>query len=99
MYMEGRIIAILHSSKLPGLRTIKTVDKRFALEYRLHSTLSWHLSDVREQSIVGALRGSNRVYCEDLSTSVKFDTEVDQSILINFFEGAKAGAHWGRHIS
>ena len=35
------------------------------------------------------------VYCADLSTSVKFD----QSILISFSEGAKAGARWGRHIS
>ena len=35
------------------------------------------------------------VYCADLSTSVKFDTEVDQSILISFSEGAKAGARWG----
>ena len=49
--------------------------------------------------IVGALREPRGVYCADLSTSVKFDTEVDQSILISFFEGAKAGAHWGRHIS
>ena len=49
--------------------------------------------------IVGALREPIGVYCADLSTSVKFDTEVDQSILISFFEGAKAGAHWGRHIS
>ena len=46
-----------------------------------------------------ALRVSIGVYCADLSTSVKFDTEVDQSILISFFEGAKAGAHWGPHIS
>ena len=53
MYREGRIIAILDSSKLSGFQTIKTVDKRFALEYRLHSTLSWHLSDVREQSMCG----------------------------------------------
>ena len=50
-------------------------------------------------TVVGALRESIGVYCADLSTSVKFDTEVDQSILISFFEGAKAGAHWGRHIS
>ena len=49
--------------------------------------------------LVGALRESIGVYCADVSTSVKFDTEVDQSILISFFEGAKAGAHWGRHIS
>ena len=38
--------------------------------------------------IVGALREPIRIYCADLSTSVKFDTEVDQSILIYFFEGA-----------
>ena len=49
--------------------------------------------------IVGALREPMGVYCADLSTSVKFDTEVDQSILISFSEGAKAGARWGRHIS
>ena len=50
--------------------------------------------------LVGALMEPLGVYCADLSTSVKFDTEVDQSILIYFFvEGAKAGAHWGRHIS
>ena len=49
--------------------------------------------------IVEALREPLRGYCADLSTSVKFDTEVDQSILISFLEGAKAGAHWGRHIS
>ena len=49
--------------------------------------------------LVGALREPMGVYCADLSTSVKFDTEVDQNILISFFEGAKAGAHWGRHIS
>ena len=50
-------------------------------------------------TIVGALREPIGVYCADLSTSVTFDTEVDQSILLSFFEGAKAGAHWGRHIS
>ena len=49
--------------------------------------------------IVGALREPIGVHCADLSTSVKFDTEVDQSVLISFFEGAKAGAHWGRHIN
>ena len=37
-------------------------------------------------------------YRTDLSTNVKFYTCVDQSILISFFEGAKAGAHLGRHI-
>ena len=47
--------------------------------------------------LVGDLRELIGVHCADLSTSVKFDTEVDQSILISFFEGAKAGAHWGRH--
>ena len=49
--------------------------------------------------LVGALREPMGVYCADLSASVKFDTEVDQSILISFSEGAKAGARWGRHIS
>ena len=38
------------------------------------------------------------VYCADLSTSMKFGTDVDQNILNLFFEGAKAGAHWGHHI-
>ena len=51
------------------------------------------------RGIVGALREPIGVHCADLSTSVKFDTEVDQSVLISFFEGAKAGAHWGRHIN
>ena len=54
---------------------------------------------LKTANIVGALREPIVVYCVYLSTSVKFDTEVDQSILISFFEGAKAGAHWGRHIS
>ena len=49
--------------------------------------------------IVGALEEPIGVHCADLSTSVKFDTEVDQSILISFCEGAKVGAHWGRHIN
>ena len=44
--------------------------------------------------LVGALREPIGVHCAYLSTSVKFDTEVDQSILIYFFEGAKDGAHW-----
>ena len=30
-------------------------------------------------------------------TSMKFDTDVEQNILNSFFEGAKAGARWGRH--
>ena len=41
--------------------------------------------------VVEALREPIGVYCADLSTIVKLDTEVDQSILISFFEGAKAG--------
>ena len=36
-------------------------------------------------------------YCADLSTSMKFGTYVDQTILNSFFESAKAGGHWGRH--
>ena len=60
------------------------------------------LADIRVLQyffLVGALREPIGVHCAYLSTSVKFDTEVDQSILISFFEGAKAGAHWGRHIN
>ena len=34
-----------------------------------------------------------RGYCADLSTSMTFDTDVDQSILISFLEGAKVGAY------
>ena len=37
------------------------------------------------------------IYCADLSTSMTFGTGVDQNILNSFLEGAKAGAHWGRH--
>jgi len=29
---------------------------------------------------------------------MKFGTDVVYDILITFFEGAKAGDHWGRHI-
>ena len=32
-------------------------------------------------------------YCADLSTSMKFGTDVDQNILNSFFESTKAGAH------
>ena len=28
---------------------------------------------------------------------MKFGTDVGQNILNSFFEGAKAGCHWGRH--
>ena len=48
-------------------------------------------------SLVEELRGQLGWYCAHLSTSMKFDTDVDQNILNSFFEGAKAGAHWGRH--
>ena len=49
--------------------------------------------------VVETLRERLGRYCAYMSTSVKFDTEVDQGILFSFFEGAKAGAHWRRHIS
>ena len=48
--------------------------------------------------IVEELREQLGWYCAHLSTSMKFDTDVDQNILNSFFEGAKAGAHWGRKI-
>ena len=41
---------------------------------------------------------SNGEDCADLSTSMKFGTDVDQNILNSFFEGAEAGAQWGHHI-
>ena len=47
--------------------------------------------------LVEELREQLGWYCAHLSTSMKFDTDVDQNILNSFFEGAKAGAHWGRH--
>ena len=47
--------------------------------------------------VVEELREQLGWYCAHLSTSMKFDTDVDQNILNSFFEGAKAGAHWGRH--
>ena len=47
--------------------------------------------------IVEELREQLGWYCAHLSTSMKFHTDVDQNILNSFFEGAKAGAHWGRH--
>ena len=37
------------------------------------------------------------MFCAHLSTSMKFGPDVDQTILNSFFEGAKAGANWGRH--
>ena len=61
--------------------------------------LKYHDALCAAFQLVGALREPIGAYCADLSTSVKFDTEVDQRILISFFEGAKVGAHWGRHIS
>ena len=42
--------------------------------------------------------GSKGEDCADLSTSMKFGTDVDQNILNSFFEGAEAGASWGHHI-
>ena len=47
--------------------------------------------------IVEELREQLGWYCAHLSTSMKFGTDVDQNILNSFCEGAKAGAHWGRH--
>ena len=47
--------------------------------------------------IVEELREQLGWYCAHLSTSMKLETDVDQNILNTFFEGAKAGAHWGRH--
>ena len=43
-------------------------------------------------------RGPIGIYCADLSTIVQFGTDADQTIINSFFEGAKAGARWGRHI-
>ena len=37
-------------------------------------------------------------FCADLSTSMKFGTDVNQNILNSFFECAEAGTHWGHHI-
>ena len=48
--------------------------------------------------LVQALRDFLGWYCADLSTSMKFGTDVDQNILNSFFEGAEAGAHLGHHI-
>ena len=48
-------------------------------------------------ALVEELREQLGWYCAHLSTSMKFDTDLDQNILNSFFEGAKAGAHWGRH--
>ena len=45
--------------------------------------------------LVEELREQLGWYCAHLSTSMKFDTDVDQNILNSFFEGAKAGAHSG----
>ena len=42
--------------------------------------------------------GSNGEDCADLSTSMKFGTDVEQNILNSFFEGAEAGTQWGHHI-
>ena len=36
-------------------------------------------------------------YCADLSTSMKYGTDVDENILNSFFEGAEAATHWGHH--
>ena len=47
--------------------------------------------------VVEELRDHLGWYCADLSTSMKFGTHVDQTILNSFFESAKAGGHWGRH--
>ena len=47
--------------------------------------------------VVEELREQFGWYCAHLSTSMTFDTDVDQNILNSFFEGAKAGAHWSRH--
>ena len=51
-----------------------------------------------ESSIYMYSPGSNGEDCADLSTSMKFGTDVDQNILNSFFEGAEAGAQWGHHI-
>ena len=50
------------------------------------------------KGIVKALRDFLGGYCADLSTSMKFGTDVDQNILNSFFEGTEAGDHWGHHI-
>ena len=55
------------------------------------------VSQVEEQALVEELREQLGWYCAHLSTSMTFDTDVDQNILNSFFEGGKAGAHWGRH--
>ena len=47
--------------------------------------------------LVEELRDHLGWYCADVSTSMKFGTHVDQTILNSFFESAKAGGHWGRH--
>ena len=57
---------------------------------------SGHAREPVKILIVGELWEQLGWYCADLSTSMKFGTDVDQNILNSFFEGAKAGAHWGR---
>ena len=57
----------------------------------------WDSTSRAKWDLVEELREQLGWYCAHLSTSMKFDTDVDQNILNSFFEGAKAGAHWGRH--
>ena len=44
-------------------------------------------------NIVQALSDFLLGYCADLSTSMKFGTDVDQNIPNSFSEGTEAGAH------
>ena len=49
--------------------------------------------------IVEELRDQLGWYCADLSTTMKFGTNLEQNIINSFCEGAKTGGHWGRHNS
>ena len=53
---------------------------------------------VSNSLLVQALRDILGGYCADLSTGMKFGTDVEQNILNSFFEGAEAGVYWGHHI-
>ena len=48
--------------------------------------------------ILASSKGFLGGYCADLSTSMKFGTDVEQNILNSFTEGAEAGSQWGHHI-
>ena len=73
--------------------------KRGVYDYETFTSMSGTILPIMCQLLVlvEELREQLGWYCAHLSTSMKFDTDVEQNILNSLFEGAKAGARWGRH--